>query len=262
MSLKDIASNIGSYAKLHSTDILTGASIAGLGFTIILVAKAAIETNDILDEVKEDLEYVDEEGATDDPEEAKAEIKKKAAKKIVVACAPAAASTAITVVCIISVNRISAKREAAMASIASVSQSALMEYKEATKKTVGNKKESDISHEATKETFNEDMAIRTGMGDDRCVEAITGQPFYSSIDYIRNKWHEEDDLLREGDDITLNWWLSDLQLRLSPIGDRLLWRYDPGMGYKTVHLDITSTFDANGKPAYYISYDRYPEYYR
>lgn len=252
MNFKNILRIISSNAKRHSPELLTGAAVVGVIVSIRCAARAAIVVDEALDTAKEDIE------AEPDKED---EIKKDTAIVIVKECAKPVVSGAITIFCIISSNRISASRQVALASMCTASQSALLEYKTATKKVAGKKKAEDIDYEAYNEKIDDSAILNTGFGNDLCCEAITGQVFYSDINRVMSDWLALEETMLEGEDICVNDWLYDLKIEPSSVGDNLLWRIDKEKDRGVVHMNKKCIFTRSGKPCIYLEPDRPPDKY-
>lgn len=261
MSLQGIINDILRYGDQHSQDILTGCAIAGLGLSVYLAGKAAVAISDILLDAKDDLDYLEEDGATEeDVEEAKNEVKKQVVKDIIKVSAGAAVMTFTTGICIIASNRVSASKYAGLAGIASISQTGLIDYRKKAREVLGQKKAGELDKAVYDGTFDERTAIRTGRGDDLVQEAITGQLLYTDLNYVRNRWNDICADLHDGEDVTLNDWLYDLGAEQSGEGARIIFRLDPENGKRMIHLDETAVLTKGGKSATLISYDQPVEF--
>ena len=98
---------------------------------------------------------------------------------------PVVISTAVSVPCIISGNRVSSKRYAALATAYTISETALQEYQDQTRAIVGEKKAQQIQEAANEEMVKKtykgnSQVIMTNDGDYKFYEPISGRYFSST----------------------------------------------------------------------------------
>lgn len=129
-NLSTVIKNVQSSAKKHSPEILTGLGIAGMVTTTVMAVQATPKALDIMAEIKENhLENDD---------------KKAYAKDIITKVAPIYIPSAVigilSISCIICASSVNVKRNAALATAYSISESALREYRGKVVETIGEKK--------------------------------------------------------------------------------------------------------------------------
>lgn len=103
---------------------------------------------------------------------------------------PAVGTTALTVTCIVSANRIGTRRAAAMAAAYTISEKAFSEYKEKVIQKLGENKERAVRDELAQERVNRNPAtgaevIIAGGGDVLCYDSYSGRYFKSSMQEIK-----------------------------------------------------------------------------
>lgn len=238
-----------------SPQILTGIAIAGVGLTAYLVGKTKAGSDEIIDEAKEQL---DEE----EDEQKKKEIKKEAAKKLVKTWAPAAIAITLTVTCIVASNYISTSRQAALASIVSMSQSALLEYKDVTKRVLGEDAADKVNDAYAMEMASKkEDDLKVGDGDEIFYEELTGQVFVENRLHVCNLWKELTDAMQqEGEPLYLSDFLCDLRnTEGSALARNTYWDYDLEKGKKCPHLYFKPFYTSRGTLCHRIEYDRDPD---
>ena len=112
----------------HSPEILVGVGIAGMLTTVVLAVKATPKALTLIEEKKEEQE-VDELTPVETI---------KATWKCYI---PAAVTCVASTACIIGASAVNAKRNAALATAYTLSETALKEYKAKVVETIGEKKE-------------------------------------------------------------------------------------------------------------------------
>lgn len=160
----------------HSPVILTGVAVAGVASTAIFAAKGGARSN-------EELKKAAEESDHDLLPKEKVEI----AWKFYI---PAATMGGATIACIIGANTISTKRNAALMSVYSLTETAFKEYQDKVAETIGRNKEENVRADIVKdhiaaEPVENKQVIVTNTGEHLCYETLTGRYFQSSIEQIR-----------------------------------------------------------------------------
>lgn len=158
------------FAKKYKPEILLGVGIAGMIFTGFTLVKATIKSTKQVEEYKKEH-----------PEEklTKKKIVKMTWKNYIL---PVVSFTTSTVSLGAS-NRVSAGRNAALATAYTATSTALNEYKEKTKEIVGTKKEQEIKEAiAQSRTDKIDIPSTVILNEEECwfIEPWTGRPFKST----------------------------------------------------------------------------------
>lgn len=241
----------------RSPEILITLSLVGVGVTCYLVAKEAPVA-------KEKLEDLHSELAKKDEELTKPQIIVEEAKTVIPVYAPAIILGITSAGCIIGSHSIMSKRAAAIATAYQLSETALTEYKKKVKEVFGEKKETEIIDKiaqdrvktASLEQNYTKKIEKTGKGDDLVYDIVTGQWFYSSAEAIRQAENRFNKKLLDEMYMSLNEWLSELNLPATGAGNEL------GMSVENGLLDIrfTSTLTEDDHPALAINYTVFPRF--
>lgn len=247
-----VTKNLGSIISKNSPTILTGLSVAGLVTTTILAVKATPKALMILENERE---YREDNDVTEP-------IAKMDAIKLTYKCyIPAAIMGAVTITCIVSANSISLRRNAALASVYSLTEATLKEYQSKVVETIGATKERTIKDEIAKDKITKDPVegkevILTGNGETLCYETISGRYFKSDIEKIRKAENKLNRDLLDDMFISLNDVFYELGLENTKMGDEVGWLTDDGM----FGFDFSSQLCKGGIPCLVIDYQRTPRY--
>ena len=240
--------------KKHQPEILTGIGIAGMITTTIMAVRATPKALDLMAEVK-DAHAQD----TD---------KKALAKDIITKVAPVYIPSAIvgglSIGCVIGASAINVRRNAALATAYAISESALKTYQEKVIETVGEKKEKAVREAVAQETIKKNPIgskeiIIIGSGEVRCIDAISGRRFMSSVQKIKDVENELNRRIISEMYISLNDLYDELGLSHTPIGDDLGWNID-WLDKDMIKLATDTTMDEDGVPCLVMDYRITPKY--
>lgn len=240
----------------NSPTIFTWLAVGGVGLTTAEAIKATIKAVRIIDEKgsytnarKEDLSKLD------------------VLKETVRLTWPCYISTLLiggsTIYFIVSSNSINHRRNAALVSLCSLTETAFKEYKTQVVKTIGAKKEREIQDEVYKErlinsppTQHKTEIIITGKGETLCYETTSGRYFKSDIESIRKTENELNRIMLSDMFIPLNEVYYALGLPDTKLGKELGWDIDngfieftfssqlmDGVPYLVVDCGLPSTYD-------------------
>lgn len=177
---------------------------------------------------------------------------KKAAKKGAGIAVLTVAATAAEVYSL----KTSAKQCAEAAAAHILANTAISEFKEATKEEVGDKKYEKIEERVVNNRLNdnppdESQIIRTGTGNTLCYEYLTGRYFYGDINALKAGVNEVNTLYDRGESSVF---LSDLyfewNLPNNAIGSTYFW----DVNTSRVKVDFSSHLSPNGTPCLAIKY--------
>lgn len=236
-----------SFVKKHSPEILTGVGVAGMITTTVLAVKATPKAIRLLDEAK------DEKG----DELTVVETVKAAWKPYI----PAVVTGVASVSCIIGASRINAKRNAALATAYTISERALVRYRDKVIETIGEKKEKEIKEkiaqdEIDKNPVSNNQVYITSKGNTLCMDFISGRYFMSDIDTIKNAVNEINREMTYDHYVSLNTFYSKIGLDHIKNGYDLGWNLDNGL----VELEFTPLFTEKMEPCVGIDYSISPKY--
>lgn len=237
-------------ARKYAPQILMGASAAGVVTTTVLAVKATVKATKIV----EDEKY--EKGVDELP-----------AKEVVALTwkeyIPTAISMTASVTCGILSCTTSMRRNAALATLYSVSEMAREEYIEATKESVGKAKAEEIEYKATQKAALRDKYDATdpeitGCGNVLMKDYVTGRYFRHDPDKVETAAEKFKNYIYTVDYGSFNDWLDYLGLEECGLGNNC--------GYNAMNKPFEIWFTAGGphpitKESYtVINYKNFPYY--
>jgi hypothetical protein len=250
-----ITKNLGGVISKNSPHILTGLGCAGLISTAVLTAKAAPKVLRIL----EDAETY--------PDNAKyiRPLSKFDKVKLTWKCyIPAGVVGGATIGCIIGANTVNMKRNAALASLYALSESAFREYKTKVVQEIGASKESKVHDAVAKEHITKnplpDNIILADTGEVRCYDILSGRYFKSSHETIRRIINDLNYELRSEMRLKLNDFYSAVNspdLAPNELGNLLGFDIEKG----PIEIIYSTQLDPSGKPCLVIDMDVYPYFF-
>lgn len=244
--LQKTANNVFGFVSKNSPTILTCMGVFGLVTTTVMAIEATPKALDILVEASAQKEY---DHGTD-------ELDPMEIVKLTYKCyIPTAVMGSLTVACIIGANSINLRRNAALATVYSLTEATLKEYQSKVVSTIGEVKEKAIKDEIAKDKIEKNKpkksnVVVTGKGDTLCYDSISGRYFKSDIEKIKSSVNELNrDLLYEMF-VSLNDVYYALGLSNIKMGDQMGWHIDNGM----ILFDYSSQLTEDGVPCLVIDY--------
>jgi hypothetical protein len=247
-NLSNIAKSVRTAMKKHSPEILTGIGIAGMITTTMLAVRATPKAL-ILIEEKKNEEGVDELTSVE------------TIKTAWICYVPAAVTGALSVACLIGASSVNARRNAALATAYTLSESALKDYQEKVIEAIGEKKEQSVRDAIAKGRIDRDPVssreiIITEKGNTLCYDVISGRYFKSDIDKLKKAENELNRKMRDEIYISLNEFYYEIGLNPTSIGYDLGWNIDHGY----IDLRFSSQLADEGTPCLVIDYQVAPRY--
>lgn len=250
VNVSKIMSGVKKGLIKHSPEILTGIGIAGMITTTVMAVKATPKALILLDEIKE--------SRTDD----KKEYAKQVVTKVAPVYIPSAVMCAASIACVIGATSVNAKRNAALATAYSLTESTLREYQEKVIETIGEKKEKAICDEIAKDKIEKNPVTNTEVyitkaGETLFYESISGRYFTSDIEKIKSIQNKLNQMMNQGDDISLNEVFYEFGLRQTDLGNDLGFNI-----FKTglIEFKFSAVIADDGRPCIYIGYEHPPVY--
>ena len=165
----------------------------------------------------------------------------------------------VTAGCIISANSINLKRNAALASMYTLTETTLKQYQAKVIETIGEGKAQKIKDEVYSEKIknnpiNNNEVTITGKGDMLCYEVTSGRYFKSDIEHVRKVQNELNETLLNSDFVVLNDLYYSLGLPETSIGNEMGWDIERGL----IKITFSSQLNEHGVPCLVI--DSSPEY--
>lgn len=239
--------NIRPFLIKHEPEILMGMGISGMIFSTIWSIKSSLKSFKVINDYKEEKQ-----------------IDKITPKEFIKLTwryyLPVVISMGTSIPLIIAGNRVSSKRYAILAAAYSISENALLEYKEATKEIVGEKKSKDIQEKIDSDRINNSykdstQIIMTSNSDSLFYEPISCRYFKSNWNAIVKAANElnAQALGNLDGEITLNDWFDKLELERSSVGDDIGWKVTDGLN-SLLDVSISSHITSDNVPCGAISY--------
>lgn len=235
------------FISKHSPEILTGIGVTGMITTTVLAVQATPkalylleETEDIKGEKLTPLETV------------------KAAWKPYI---PAAVTGVLSVSCIVGASTINTKRNAALATAYTLSEKALITYRDKVVETIGEKKEKEIRDKVSQDDVHKhpvakSEVIVTSKGNTLCRDSLSGRYFRTDLDQIRKAINELNREMTYQNYVSLNDLYNKIGLDSVKQGDRLGWNLDNGL----IEIDFDACLTENEEPCVVIDYTLPPKY--
>ena len=232
----------------HSPEILTGLVIAGMIGTTIMAVRATPKALILIEERKIE---------TDVDKLTPMELVKTTWKCYI----PAVVTGVLSNTCLIGASSVNARRNAALATAYTISESALKDYQEKVVEVIGEKKEKAVQEAVIKEKLERNPVrnnevIITEKGNTLCYDSISGRYFKSDIDAIKSAINDLNrDMLTEMF-ISLNDLYYAFGLQNVAIGNQLGWKIEDGL----IDIYFTSQLAEDGTPCLVLEYDVIPRY--
>lgn len=247
MEISKIAKDAKGILRNNTPAILAGIGVGGVVATGIMSARAGMKASQIIEEDRA------RQGAPEDP---RARLKNDA--KLTWQCYIPAASVAVTTItAIVAGQQVSARRQASMVGLYSITERAFKEYKDEVLKVVGEEKAEAIEEATAARTLarhpEEDRTIVFGAGKVACFDTLSGRYFESDFESIRAAANDLNAQCIDNVYASQNDWFRLLGLPLLPNGDDLGWNTN-----HRIDVRITSTMTPDNKPALCIKYGNTP----
>lgn len=247
-SLSKVVKNVKAAATKHSPEILTGIGIAGMVTTTVMAVKATPKALMLIEEKK------NEEGLDSlTPIETV-----KASWQCYI---PSAIVGTVSMFCLIGASSANLRRNAALATAYTLSESALKDYQEKVVETIGEKKEQTVRDSMAKEKLDKNPVttreiVITEKGNTLCYDVISGRYFKSDIDKLKKAINELNRNMLDDMFISLNDFYYEIGLSNTKLGDDLGWNVSEGL----INLKFSSQLTDDGTPCVVMDYSIAPKY--
>lgn len=248
MKLTNVITSIGTAVRKHSPEILTGLGISGLITTTVVAVRVTPKAIRLLDAKKKEL-HKDKLSAV--------ETIKTTWKCYLPACIVASTS----VMCIIGGTKVNMRRNAALATAYTISESALKDYRNKVIENFGEKKDISIRDAIAEDKLrnnpvtNKEVFV-TEKGNTLCYDVISGRYFKSDIELIKKAVNELNRRMISEMSISLNDFYYEIGLPNIDLGDKLGWNIESGL----IDISFTSKLASDDTPCLVINYDIRPDY--
>lgn len=246
-AIVNCALSVRGFVSKHSSEILIGVGVVGMGISTVSAVKATPKAMALLEEAEE--EKGDKLTWTE---------KVKAAWKPYIPSIGIGLSSAA---CIIGASAIQTKRNAALAAAYALSEKTLTTYRDKVIDRIGSDKEKEIRHSIAQDDVANNPVIKsdiiiTDKGNTLCKESISGRVFKSDIDTIKKVVNELNRDMFSQNYVSLNELYSAIGLEQTNIGDKLGWNIADGL----IDIEYSGCLTADDEPCIYIDYNIMPRY--
>ena len=233
----------------NSPTILTATAVAGTLSTGILAAKGGMKAGRELalrDQETRDAEFTKREQFMDDV---------KHTWRFYI---PAGLAGVSTIAAVITGHTISSRRNAALLSLYTLSETAFTEYKQKIVETLGENKEQKVRDAIVQDQINHnpppDREGIVGTGEVLCKDGISGRYFMSSVEDIKQAMNNLNyDILNNDGSASLNSFYEAIGLEKTSMGEEVGWNLD-----KLLDLAFTTALSPDGRPCVVIGYTVFP----
>lgn len=249
LNVAKMAKDCRAFVTRRSPEILTGLGIAGMLTTTVLAVRATPKALDLIEEKKTE-KWVDELTPIETV---------KAAWKPYV---PAVLTGTASIACLIGASSVNAKRNAALATAYTLSETARREYREKVIETLGEKKDKQIRDKVAEERVKQNpvsnsQVVVTDNGTTLCFDPISGRYFKSSIVKIKQAENELNKRMLHDISgyVSLNDFYDELGLDHIEPGEDLGWNTD-----ELIDISFSSQLNDNGEPSIVLDFMVAPKY--
>lgn len=256
--LSEVTKNVRTALKKHSPEILIGVGIAGMVTTTVMAVRSTPRALILIEKEKQRRKHESLEEVKSEDEELKIIDVVKVAWKCYI---PSLVTGGVSIACIIGASSVNSRRNAALATAYTLSESTLRDYREKVIETIGDKKEKAIKDAVAKDQIEKNPVsnnevIITDRGNALCYDAVSGRYFRTDIDKLKKAENELNRRMRDEMYISLNDFYFELGLKGISIGEDLGWNIDEGY----IDLDFSSHLSDDGTPCLVINYRIEPRY--
>ena len=247
-NLSQIAKSTQAAIRKHSPEILMGLGIAGMITTTVMAVQATPKALRRIDAKKEELDT--------------SKLTPLETIKATWTCyIPAALVGGLSVGCLLGSNSVNLKRNAALATAYTLSESALREYQDKVVETIGEKKEQIVRDALAKDTVEKNPVtnrevIVTDRGNVLCLDVLSKRYFQSNQDLLSKAVNDLNRRMRDENYISMNDYFIEIGLEETDIGDEFGWNIDRGY----IELAFSSQIATDGRPCLVVGHYNRPNY--
>lgn len=253
LNIKAFWNSARGVLRRKAPEILTGVGIAGMISTTVLAVKATPEAMRRIEAKKKEEHH----------EKLTVAQTVQATWKCYIY---AGATMAISTTCLIAASTMNGRRNAALATAASIAETSLQEYRSKVVETLGEKKEVAIRNAIDKDRIEKNpppanLEAPTAEGPGQpvlCYDALFGRYFYSDVETLRRAANKLNFSMNNMSEpyISLNDFYMEIGLSTVDVGDDLGWRSDRGL----IELSFSSQLVNGHTPCLVMSHLNPPEY--
>jgi hypothetical protein len=259
MLFPGLAHKIKFLVNDNSTTLLTGVGVAGTAATAYLTGRASFKAADIIERERAIVNTAVEENV--DPVALTKSDKVKLVWKLYV---PPVATGITTIIAIVSANRISSKKIAALAVASGISERALQEYKDKVYEKLGERQSKNLHEEIHQDRVTNSKAdprqiVIVGSNDVLCYDGLTGRYFQSSVEKIKQAENEINFEILRHMYSSLSEFYERIGLPPTTYSDSVGWHGDGA-----VNVMLSTVMSPDNRPCISIDFEKMPvvEYYK
>jgi hypothetical protein len=231
------------FVRDNSPAILTALGVTGTLSTAYLTGKAAYESYPVI------ANYEHYNGIPDSTREMYIQRGKLVWKLYI----PAFVSGTSTVLCIVIAARVGSRRTAAITAAYTLSERALVEYREKVAETIGTNKEQKLRDEIAQDKVAANPpspTIITGDGQVLCYEMFTGRYFNSTMEHLRRAENNINAYLIKHDRATVSDFYDEVGLPYTSYSGEVGWESD-----KMLELEYSTVLSEDSRPCIAFAYN-------
>jgi len=270
-----VGRKVAGEVSKNSPVILTGLAVTGVVTTVILGVRATPKAMSLIDDelysqyeksgMMEDVsfpEWLGLDTKTYTFKDRTNMLKKGEVIKLTWKCyIPTAAVGLVTIACIIGAHNIHLRRNAALASLYSLTESAFKEYQSKVVETIGKNKELKVRDDVTADKIKQNPVgeaevIITGKGEMLCYDAMSGRYFKSDIEKIRRAQNKLNRDMMTEMFMSLNEFYDELGLAHIRLGEESGWHIDRGM----IDITFSAQLTEHEEPCIVLNYEVVPRF--
>lgn len=247
-SVKMFLAKTGEWAIKNEPTILTVVGEAGIVSTSIFAWRGGAKASKELERLKYESKDIP--------------TFKEKVKVVAPIALPVVIMGGTSMACFAAAHNTLSKRNLALATAYTISESKFKDYKNKVEDTIGKNKAEKIKEEIVKDKLEKNPPVDenilwTGHGEQLCYDALFGRYFRSDAEHIRKCVNDINEMLLRYNYVCLNDFYERLGLSPIKIGYDLGWNLQNGLLEISPSSELTSTNEA----CYVIDYDIVPEFH-
>lgn len=251
MDLKATTRQVLQSVDRNSPTILTGVAVLGVITTVVLAIRATPKAQMLIEAEK----IFREEEYGDNREMTPVDIAQATWKCYI----PTVGMGVLTIGCIIGANHINLRRNAALASLYSLSVKTLEEYQKKVVEQIGEKKEEKIRDEIAQDEITRnppkaETIVLTGKGTYLCYDKFSGRYFRSDIETVRRAENKFNQMLLREMWLSINEFYDLIRLEPTEFGEEQGWIAERNMMDLKFHTKLATLEDGREEPCLVIDY--------
>ena len=260
-SMEPFTKKVHSTMVRHSPELLTGLGIVGMMATTIMAVRATPKAILLMEEEERNKFTESQDVENSIPFPFPEPLSKKEIFILTWRCyLPSTLTGVFSVICLIGANSVNVRRNAALATAYTLSESALKVYKDKVLDTIGEKKEQTIHDAIAKDKLNQNPVnqkevVLTNKGETLCYDALSGRYFKSDIEKLKKAINELNRQMLDETYISLNDLYYVIGLDNIKLGDDIGWNVSHGF----VDLKFSSQLASDGTPCLVLDYQVQPK---